>query len=118
MSTARLSSTEIVNELLSALTDDGWLTTSTAPAGGPGPVSAGSGLATIAQALHAHSHSRALPPASTRELERAAEAADQAKALENTGDSVALYSALGASLAYLIQARNAGAIPDSPEPTD
>jgi hypothetical protein len=114
MSTARLSTPEIVNELLSALADDGWLTTSTAPAG-PGPISASAGLGEIAQAFRAHSHAGVLPPAATRELERAADAADQAQALEDTDDPVALYSALGTSLAYLVQAR--GACHDSPKPS-
>ncbi|MDO0929735.1 hypothetical protein QQY24_31925 [Streptomyces sp. TG1A-8] len=102
----RLSAAEIVTELLSALGDDGWLTTSTAPAG-PGPVAASAGLGDIVQAFRAHCRTGALPPAATRELERAANAAVRAQALEDANDPVALYGELGISLAYLVQARGA-----------
>lgn len=116
MSTARLSAAEIVNELLSALADDGWLTTSTAPAG-PGPIAPDAELAAVAQALRAHSRAGVLPPGAAREVERAADAADRAQELEDTGDPVALYGELGTALAHLVQARGACSAADSPEST-
>ncbi|MFB7584614.1 hypothetical protein [Streptomyces hydrogenans] len=112
MSTARLSAPEIVNELLSALTDDGWLTTSTAPAD---PVPADANLATIAEALRAHSRSGMLPAGASHELERAADAVGRAQELESAGDPGALYGELGSALAYLVQARRASIDLDSPE---
>ncbi|MFD5328960.1 hypothetical protein [Streptomyces sp. NPDC127092] len=114
MSTARLSASEIVNELLSALADDGWLTTSTAPAG-PGPVPADASLATIAEALRAHSRSGMLPAGSNHELVRAADSVGRAQELESAGDLGALYGELGSALAYLVQARRASIDLDSPE---
>ncbi|MEW2153203.1 hypothetical protein AB0909_28630 [Streptomyces albidoflavus] len=114
MSTARLSAAEIVNELLLALADDGWLTTSTAPAG-PGPVTSPSGLATVAEALRSHSRAGVLPPAAARELLRAANATDRAAELEDTADPVVVYGELGTALAHLVQARGACATTDSPE---
>ncbi|MFE7427461.1 hypothetical protein [Streptomyces sp. NPDC057545] len=116
MSTARLSAAEIVNELLSALADDGWLTTLTALAG-PGPVAADAGLGDIAQALRCHSLADVLPSAATSELERAAAAAARAQELEGADNPTAMYGELGTSLAYLVQARRACTGLDSPEPT-
>ncbi|MGW1226626.1 hypothetical protein [Streptomyces sp. NPDC002530] len=112
MSTARLSTPEIVSELLSALADDGWLARSTVPAG-PGPIALDAGLGDIANAFRACSRSGSLPPVAAHELERAAAAADRAEALGVT-DSAALYGALGTALAHLVQARRAS-IPDAPE---
>ncbi|MEV8107820.1 hypothetical protein [Streptomyces sp. NPDC088135] len=114
MSTARLSAAEIVNELLSALTDDGWLTTSTAPAG-PGPVAQNAGLATVAQALRTHSRAGVLPPGAARELVRAADAADRAQELKSTDNPAAVYGELGTALAHLVQARGVCVAADSPE---
>ncbi|MGE6864266.1 hypothetical protein ACQKGQ_28845, partial [Bacillus cereus] len=114
MSTARLSATEIVNELRSALADKGWLTAWTAAADSA-PLPTDASLATIAEALRAHSRTTTIPKSAAVHLERAATAAAAAHDLEaEPGASVALYEHLGSALAYLTQARRVALDPDAP----
>lgn len=100
MSTARLSTAELVNELRSALTAGRWLQV----AAGTAPLSTDAELADIAKALNACSSAASLPAAAKQLLDRAFQAVT--RVLEPTADAAdKLYGELGAAYAYLVQTR-------------